>query len=62
MHRNGLTGPVVWDVTADVQAGVMAWLIKKRNEDQNGRVEYYSREGSLATFGDLRAAPQLMLE
>lgn len=32
VHFNGLTGDVVWDVTADVQAGTTGWLIKKTHK------------------------------
>jgi hypothetical protein len=48
LHANGLSGEVVWDVTLDVRAGVSAWLIKKTDERQPGRVSYFSREGAEA--------------
>lgn len=62
LHTSGLTGEVQWDVTADVRAGATAWVIRKQNETQSGQVRYYSREGSLRTFGDLSRAPQLIVE
>lgn len=60
-HTNGLTGPVSWDVTADVLAGAnFGWLIKKQAEGQNGQVRYYSREGA-ALAGNPNLAPRLVL-
>jgi hypothetical protein len=61
LHVNGLSGEVRWDVTADVQAGVSAWLIKKTDERQPGRVSYHSKEGAEAA-GDPDLAPRLVLE
>jgi hypothetical protein len=61
LHFNGLTGEVSWDVTADVQAGVSAWLIKKTAERQPGKVSYHSRE-SADDAGDPDLAPRLILE
>jgi hypothetical protein len=61
LHVNGLSGEVRWDVTADVQAGVSAWLIKKTDERQAGRVSYFSREGAAST-ADPDLAPRLILE
>ncbi|HTG37077.1 MAG TPA: DNRLRE domain-containing protein [Thermoanaerobaculia bacterium] len=51
LQTNSLTGWVGYDVTADVQSQVAGaphygWLIKKRDETQNGLVEYGSREGT----------------
>ncbi len=51
LQVNGLTGVVSLDVTADVAlflAGTdnYGWLVKKRNEGQNGVVEYTSRQGT----------------
>jgi hypothetical protein len=62
VHTNSSSGPVEWDVTGDVQAGATGWLIKKRQEAQNGGVHYFSKEGSVLTFADLSAAPTLTLE
>ena len=60
-HTNGLTGPVSWNVTADVLAGAnFGWLIKKQAEGQNGQVRYYSREGA-ALAGNPNLAPRLVL-
>jgi len=62
VHVNGLTGDVSWDVTIDVQAGATnSWIVRKTNEGQPGFVEYYSREGSMAAFGNLSAAPRLVI-
>jgi hypothetical protein len=61
LHTNGMSGEVVWDVTLDVRAGVSAWLIKKTDERQPGRVSYFSREGAAAA-GDPDLAPRLILE
>jgi hypothetical protein len=57
VHVNGLSGDVSWDVTADVQAGASAWLIKKTSERQHGRVSYHARDGAAPAL-----APRLMLE
>jgi hypothetical protein len=57
LHFNGLTGEVSWDVTADVEAGASAWLIKKTSERQAGQVTYHSKEG-----GDPTLAARLILE
>jgi hypothetical protein len=60
-HTNNQTGSVSWDVTADVQAGAnFGWLIRKKNEGQNGQVRYYSREGA-ALAGNPNLAPRLVL-
>jgi hypothetical protein len=61
VHVNGLSGPVEWDVTLDVQQGATAWLVKKTNERLTGKVWYYSREGAVDAW-DPAVAPQLMLE
>jgi hypothetical protein len=61
LHFNGLSDEVEWDVTTDVGAGVSAWLIKKTDERQAGRVSYHSRE-SAAAAGDPDLAPRLILE
>lgn len=45
LFYNGLTGDIMWDVTADVLEGApYGWVIKKRNEGQNGRVYFQSKE------------------
>lgn len=52
-HTNNVTGPVEWDVTADVQAFLAGaainygWLVKKTDESAAGRVDYSSREGTV---------------
>ncbi len=60
IQANGQIGQVAWDVTADVQAGASAWLIKKTREDEGGRVKYYAREGAAAA-GDMTLAPRLLI-
>lgn len=61
IHTNDLTGPVSWNVTADVQAGAtFGWLIKKQSENQNGQARYYSREGATRA-GNANLAPRLVL-
>ena len=61
LHTNGLLGQVSWDVTADVSAGATSgWIIRKREENQNGQVRYYSREGA-ALAGNTSLAPRLVL-
>jgi hypothetical protein len=60
-HADGLTGEVIWDVTADVQAGVSAWLVRKTREFETGTVDYYSREAAVAA-GFPELAPRLILE
>ncbi len=49
---NGLTGWVDLDVTEDVRAFLAGeaddgWLVKKTEENQNGRVDFASREGAV---------------
>ncbi len=57
---NGLTGVLRFDVTASVQAalsestGELSWVVKKRDEGQEGRVEFASRESG-------GVAPRLVL-
>ena len=51
LHTDAFTGVVQLDVTADVQAFVsgtnnFGWILKKRDEGQNGLLEYTSREGT----------------
>jgi len=52
LQTSELTGPVTFDVTADVAAlftsGAVhhGWLVRKSEEGQNGHVEYTSREGT----------------
>lgn len=61
LHSNGQTGPVSWNVTADVLAGANnGWLIKKQNESQTGQVRYYSREGAVVA-GNPSLGPRLVL-
>jgi hypothetical protein len=60
-HSNGLSGEVSWDVTEDVAAGAVAWLIKKTAEGQAGQVTYHSKQ-SAAAAGDPDLAPRLILE
>ena len=56
-----------WDVTADIEAALeegskeVSWLLRKADETQPGVVVYYSKEGSVATFGDLSRAPRLLV-
>jgi hypothetical protein len=59
LHLDGMVGEVEWDVTDDVRTGVGRWVV--RRPDGLGTVRYLSKEGSLATFGDLRAAPRLVV-
>ena len=51
LHANGQTGWVEFDVTEDVAAFLagepnFGWLVKKTEENQNGKVDYTSREGA----------------
>ncbi|OGH31947.1 MAG: hypothetical protein A3I54_01685 [Candidatus Levybacteria bacterium RIFCSPLOWO2_02_FULL_41_11] len=49
---SGLTGEIEYDVTSDVQAFLsgsesnFGWLIRKTEEEQNGRVEFGTKESS----------------
>ena len=67
LHTNGLTGPVEWDVTADVlqalseNATSVQWLIRRAVENQNGRALYHSKDGA-AALGNLDLAPTLRFE
>jgi len=60
LHTNGMTGVVTFDVTADVLAGKLNWLIKKA-QSGSGEVHYYSKEGA-ATAGNPALAPKLILQ
>jgi Putative metal-binding motif len=60
LHLNTTTGEVSFDVTADVKAGRSSWLLKKTDENQPGRVDYYSREGAAAA-GNAALAPRLVI-
>ena len=56
---NGLSGEVMWDVTADVVAGTDSWLIKKTSG--NGNVRFHAKEHpDVAGNSDL--APRLVLD
>ncbi len=58
LMTNGATGEVIWDVTADVQAGSDSWLLKKTSGSGNAR--FYTKENDdVATNPDL--APRLVL-
>lgn len=61
LHTNGQSGEVAWDVTQDVLNGSFSWLVKKTLENQNGSMEYYSREGA-ADAGTPSYTPRLLLE
>jgi hypothetical protein len=67
LHTNGLTGPVEWDVTADVvqalseNAQSIQWLIRRAVEGQNGHAAYHSKEGAGA-LGNPDLAPTLRFE
>jgi hypothetical protein len=61
VHLNGLSDEVSWVVTLDVEAGASAWLLKKTNEGQPGRVSYHSKESAEAA-GDPDLAPRLIFE
>lgn len=60
-HFNSTSGQVSYDVTADVQAAVDGWLLKRAVERGSGGVNYYSREGAAAE-GDPALAPKLLLD
>jgi cysteine-rich repeat protein len=55
LHTNATAGDVQFDVTADIQAGEKAWLIKKTDETRAGGIRYHSREGA-ALAGDANLA------
>ncbi len=60
--KNRQTGPVEFDVTADVQAGFRdGWLLRKKNEAKFGNIRFYSKEGA-AEAGNPDLAPRLILE
>lgn len=60
-QRNHVWGQVSWDVTADIRAGAnFGWVIRKRDEHQDGQVRYFSREGAALT-GNSNLAPRLVL-
>ncbi|HSF18160.1 MAG TPA: Ig-like domain-containing protein [Vicinamibacteria bacterium] len=65
LHFNGMTGEVVFDVTADVLAlgagaAEAVFLVKKENEGDAGKVEYFSVEAAAAS-GDPSLGPRLVL-
>ncbi|MFM7736950.1 MAG: hypothetical protein ACKPBU_13345 [Alphaproteobacteria bacterium] len=55
-----LSGRIEWDVTDDLHPGTNGWLVRKEVEGDDGRVEFWSREGA-ATSGDPGRAPRLVL-
>jgi hypothetical protein len=67
LHTNGLTGPVEWDVTADVlqalseHATSIQWLIRREAENDDGRALYHSTDGA-AALGKPDLAPMLTVE
>lgn len=57
---NGMTGEISFDVTQDVLNGAEhGWIVVKSNENNNGSIQFYSREGA---SGDASLAPKLILE
>lgn len=61
-HDPDMYVEVWYDVTADVQSGTaFGWLLKKIDEDENGTVDYYSREGAAAA-GNPALGPRLLIE
>ncbi|MFM8409626.1 MAG: hypothetical protein ACKOCT_05050, partial [Alphaproteobacteria bacterium] len=54
------SGNVSWSVTADVASGGSRWLVKKSVETNNGRVEFFSREGATKA-ADANLAPKLIM-
>ena len=58
-QEDGYTGPVSWDVTADVERGASAWLIARRH-GRGHSLAYHSREGA-AALGNPSLAPTLVL-
>ena len=62
VHGWSGTPTTTWsEQIADVLDGTTAWLIKKTNEGNNGRVLYLSREGAIDE-GDPDLGPRLVLE
>jgi hypothetical protein len=69
VHTDAMRAKTVveWDVTGDVLATLqegkqeVGWVLMQE-ESGPGQAVYYSKEGSLAAFGDLRAAPRLLFE
>lgn len=64
-HYDGMTGPVIWDVTQDIRDAFngepfYGFLIKKADEGAFGHAWYYSREGAVEA-NDLGLAPHLLL-
>ena len=60
LFNNPTTGQIAWDVTEDLRPGTTGFLLRKVVESDNGRVEFYSREGA-RTAGDPGLAPKLEL-
>jgi hypothetical protein len=58
-HDDGITGPIAWNVTGDVFAGVNRWLLKATTETSVAVVEYWSRDAGPATDGSMRG-PRLI--
>lgn len=59
---NKQTGPIEFDVTADVQAGFQdGWMLRKQDESKFGNIRFYSKEGA-AEVGNPDLAPKLILE
>jgi hypothetical protein len=59
LHPSEVTGPVSWDVTADVRAGITRWLLKVTTETSAGVLEYFSRDADPAPDASMRA-PRLI--
>ena len=61
IHTKDSTGEMSWDVTADVRAGAVGWVLRKSQGWKWGSISYYSREAA-RDLGNLPLAPKLVLE
>jgi hypothetical protein len=50
-----------WDVTEDVAAGIDAWILRKKRNQDRAHLTFHSREGA-ADLRDPTRAPTLLLE
>ena len=61
IHTKDSTGKVTWEVTADVRAGAVGWVLRKSQGWKWGSISYYSREAA-RELGNIDLAPKLVLE
>ena len=61
IHTKNSTSEMSWDVTADVRAGAIGWVLRKSQGWKWGSISYYSREAA-RDLGNIPLAPKLVIE